>query len=350
MIFITHHRTGFLALCTSNLPAVAVVPSKNFNPVIYTGDGSAQDITTVGFQPDFTWIKNRSANDSHQLFDAVRGVTNAIHSDTTAVEGANDDTLTHFLSNGFTTGDDVVTNTNNENYVAWNWKANGSGSTNTAGSVDSTVSVNTNSGFSIVGYTATANTHTFGHGLSQAPEFIYHRMRDVAGGGNCWLAPLGSGKSLRMDETTATGSEAGYWPIVNATLVKPGSSVSGAIETDYIAYCFHSVDGYSKVGTYTGNANADGAFIYTGFKPAFVITKLTSTTSAWNINDNKRDPSNVVNLTFKANTSDAENSTMFSCDFTSNGFKMRDGGNNNAAQTGIYIAFAETPFKYSNAR
>ena len=354
--------SGFLALCTNNLPEPAVTPSENFNPVIYTGDGSAQDITTVGFQPDFTWIKNRSANDSHQLFDAVRGVTNVLSSDSTAAEAANDDTLTHFLSNGFTTGDDVVTNTNAENYVAWNWKANGSGSSNTDGSINTTkTSANVDAGFSISTYTGTnANGATIGHGLSKAPEWIIVKTRSA--NGEPWrvyhsgIASDAETDYLDLNLIVAAADNANIWNDTAPTSSVFSIGVDGGVNADgttYVAYCFHSVDGYSKVGSYVGNGNADGPFIYTGFRPAYVLSKRVATEDRWVIKDVARDTFNVMDLLLDTNSDGAEitDSNQY-VDFLGNGFKLRS----NWAETNtdgdkfIYIAFAETPFKYANGR
>jgi hypothetical protein len=326
--------------------------------VLYTGNGSTQDITTVGFQPNFTWIKNRSATDSHQLFDAVRGVTTAIHANTTAAEAANDDTLTHFLSNGFTTGDDVVTNTNSENYVAWNWKANGSGSSNTTGSINSTVSANADAGFSIVSYTGNATSGaTVGHGLSKAPQLILLKSRSAVTDFVVYSETIGAGKFLRLSSHVAADTSSA---VFNDTA--PTSSVfSLGNNSDpnsngepYIAYCFHSVDGYSKVGSYKGNGNDNGTFVFTGFRPAFILCKHTSSGQSWQLHDTKRDTFNLAKKVLFPDITNVEQDSADNgaLDFLSNGFKWRmdDADQNGNTIVYTYLAIAETPFKYSNAR
>jgi len=351
---------GFLALCTKNLPEPTVIPSENFNTVLYTGDASDDRDIQVGFRPGWSWFKARNATTNHTLWDIMRGGTKYLNTNTTNDEATDTDGVDTGKTNaqiggggGFRLlGDAAQTNGNNVTFASWHWHASsGGGVNNTDGSVTSSINVNLDNGFSIVTYTATANTHTFGHGLSKTPEFIYHRMRDVDGGGNVFVAPLGSGKALRMDEASGAGSDSGYWPIVNSTLVKPGGAVSGAIETLYIAYCFHSVDGYSKIGEYTGNGNADGTFVYTGFRPAWLIVKRTDANKQWKINDNKRIGFNPNHSELYADSAEVEQAlTHF--DFLSNGFKLRTTAStaNTANANYIYMAFAETPFKHSNAR
>ena len=356
--------TGFLALCTSNLPDVAVTPSEHFNTVLYSGNNTAQrQITGVGFQPSWTWIKGRTgthAANSHYLFDAVRGVGKQIKSNATSVEATNTNNLYAFDSDGFSLGQsaaDSVTNGASTTFVSWNWKANGSGSSNTAGSINSTVSVNADAGFSIVSYTGDGGTATVGHGLSSAPEMIMLKTRDTD---QFWVVYHASNTAnpetdyLRLNGTNATTDDT-YWDDTAPTnalfSLRSGAAVNKNNDK-FIAYCFHSVEGYSKVGSYTGNTNADGAFVYTGFKPAYVLIKRSDSTGNWKVYTAAISSENLVNDYFNANTTDVLGSpaTANSLDFLSNGFKARSDYGDTNTGTLVYIAFAETPFKYSNAR
>ena len=346
--------TGFLALCTSNLPDVAVIPSEHFNAVLYTGNGGTQNITGVGFQPDFTWIKSRSYATDHQIYDSVRGTTKALDSQHTGIEETMTTGLTSFDTDGFTSGAEVRSNTSGQTYVAWNWKANGSGSSNTNGTTNSTVSANVDAGFSIVSYTGSSGPDTIGHGLSKAPEMIIVKDRSSA---QEWLVYHHSltdakDKYLRLDTTSAVADNT-FWndtaPINQVFSVGDSQPVNSGHGDSYIAYCFHSVDGYSKVGSYTGNGNADGTFIYTGFRPAYIMTKRVNNTSHWEIHDIKRGQTALL----FANLSIAEiDNSAYRIDSNANGVKIRnsEAASNANGEPYIYIAFAETPFKYSNAR
>ena len=355
--------TGYLALCTSNLPDVDVVPSENFNTVLYTGNATARSITGVGFQPDFVWNKTRSASQNHFLYDAVRGASKDLRSNQTNAEGTSD-AVTAFNSDGFSVGSGNDGNENNQTYVNWNWKANGSGSSNTNGSINSTVSVNTDAGFSIVSYTGTGSAGaTVGHGLNSKPEMIIIKSR--SGSAKSWYvyheglhASSPEDYRVELNTTNAASSNTtgnslqGTAPTNSLFTLGNGSWVNENTKT-LIAYCFHSVDGYSKVGSYTGNGNADGPFVYTGFRPAWVMIKrATYAGDNWVIYDSIRDNYNPADSELYPNTSDAETSTKL-IDFVSNGFKLRaSSGFANGTSIGpyIYLAFAESPFKYSNAR
>ena len=334
-------------------------PSDYFNTVLYTGNGSTNNITGVGFQPDFTWIKSRTEGYGHSLFDAVRGVTKAIASEGTGAEYTFSTGLTAFGSDGFTLGSGTVVNNNSQNHASWNWKANGAGSANTDGSISSTVSANTTSGFSIVSYTGTGSAGTVGHGLGSTPKMIIiknitqvtdwvvgHQEADTS---NPW------NKYLQLNDPTVPLDS----PVFNDTaptnsvfsVGADGKTSSGA--GSHIAYCFADVQGYSKFGSYTGNGNADGTFVYTGFKPAWVMMKNTSnaTSSNWLILDNKRDTYNVADSHLDADNSDAESSASWvNTDFLSNGFKLRtsDETINESTNTFIYMAFAEQPLVGDN--
>ena len=346
--------SGFLALCASNLPNPAIDPAQDeepadhFNTVLYSGTGSTQRITGVGFQPDWIWFKARNAASGHVVYDSVRGATIYLQTASSSAEGTGADSQTSFDSDGFSVGADTSTtgvNKSSTTYVAWNWLAGGTAVTNNDGSVTSSVSANTKAGFSIVTHDNGSGTRTVGHGLDKAPELIIEKKRDSSGD---WLTQTtvidGSNDYLRLNTTDAKADGVGASP--TSTVYTP--NVGGG--ADCLAYCFHSVDGYSKVGNYTGNNSSDGPFVYTGFRPALVIVKNITGSEAWGIGDSVRDPSNVLLNRLYPNLSNAEYSTGDWLDLVSNGFKSRGGAFNTSSATYIYLAFAEQPFKYSNAR
>jgi len=350
--------TGFLALCTSNLPEVDVIPSENFNPVLYTGNGANNHaITGVGFLADFVWTKSRSSSDSHTLQNSVAGVAQNMSSNGTQAEGANA-RLSSFDTDGFTLTNNTGANGGSKTFVAWNWKAGGSASSNTNGTITSSVSANAAAGFSIVSWTGTGANATVGHGLASAPELIIAKNRDRAVD---WVvqetAVYGATRYLRLNTTNASSITSIIWNNTN-----PTSSVFSigtyeyinANTEDIIAYCFHSVESYSKVGSYTGNGSTDGTFVHCGFRPAYVMVKRTDASgNGWAIKDDARFPSNVMNGYLFAESSGAEGTaSSLDMDFTSNGFKWRGTSSDGNASGGTYIflAFAENPFKFSNAR
>jgi hypothetical protein len=366
---------GYLALCTSNLPNPSIaLPGEHFNTVLYTGNGSStQAITGVGFQPDFLWLKSRSAVENHMLADVVRGSTKRLISNATNAEDSNG--VNSFDSDGFTTLTGGVWNTSSRTYVAWNWKAdNTSGSTNTDGTITSTVSANTTAGFSIITYTGSGSytSGTVGHGLSQAPDVVFIKKRvsngsDGVRGWRVWHKDLNDAYFLALHATNAQFLDNSFGKLGDATYpyVAPTSSVIqlGGTQTgsyqevnysgdDYVMYCFHSVEGYSKVYSYEGNGSStDNAFVYTGFRPAFILQKNADGASSWWLmHDNKRTPYNQAGTALGAQATNGD-TTGFNIDILSNGFKVRDAepslGNSN---TYIYLAFAESPFKYSKAR
>jgi hypothetical protein len=348
--------TGFLALCTDNLPDVAVTPSEHFNTVLYTGTGSAQDIN-LGMNSDFTWVKSRGATGSHALFDSLRKTGsnyNHLSSNSTNAEGSTsyvDDVSTVFGLTG------AGWNTSSGTYVAWNWKANGSGSSNTTGTINTiSTSANVDSGFSIVKWVGNEGSdESIGHGLSKPPEMIITFNLDEGWGSQVYHKDMGTNKKMMISETTAAETDTDVWADTAPTssVFYVGTDImTNWDDRNYIGYCFHSVDGYSKCGSYSGNANDDGTFVYTGFRPAWVMVKRTENSDNWLIWDAKRNTYNVMNTVLKANDSAADSSdNAYRIDFTSNGFKLRDDfGGINTSETYIYLAFAETPFKYSNAR
>ena len=343
--------SGFLALCTKNLPEPTVTPSQHFNTVLYTGTGSEQNVTGVGFQPDLTWIKERAESEQLVAVDVLRGSgVTEINPNSNAAESDDAQEVKAILSDGFQVGTSSVTNQNNAAHVAWNWKANGSGSSNSSGDITSTVSANTSSGFSIVTYTGNSSGGaTFGHGLSKAPELVIIKGRNVSDNWVVWV-----NDSIRL-LLNGVNANIGNNPIsTSSTLVTTPSSVDNAWNGsyNYLAYCFHSVDGFSSIGTYTGNGSTDGTFVYTGFRPMWGLFKnTTDSNTSWILFDSKRSTFNPVDDSLSPDTGYAEEED-YDVDFVSNGFKFRTTSSwaNLGGKTYIYVAFAETPFKYSNAR
>ena len=329
-------------------------PSDYFNTKLYTGTGSAgQAQTGIGFQPDLVWTKSRDNAYPHQWYDVIRGVTKRIQSNDTSAEATQSNGLTSFDSDGFTVGDASGTGVNTATYASWNWKANGTGVANTDGSISSTVSANTTSGFSIVSYTGTGANATVGHGLGVAPSMVITKRRSSTDDWIVWNKGLTNPASyLYLNSTNAEmGSVAAYQNITpTANLLYPGtdSRTNNNGET-YTSYCFADVQGYSKFGSYVGNGNADGTFVYTGFKPAFVMVKRTDSTGSWIMSDGTRDPINAVDNYLSANNSNVE-SDFDHADFLSNGIKFRttNDGWNLSGGSYIFMAFAEAPLVGTN--
>jgi len=331
--------------------------SEHFNTKLYNGTGSSNSITGVGFEPSLTWLKCRSNLESNELYDAVRGVTKSIKSDTTGAESTQSTALTSFDSDGFTLGNDFEVNASGRTFASWNWKANGAGSTNYDGSINSTVSANTTSGFSIVSYTGTGSASTIGHGLGSVPKMIIVKRRTTSGGS--WVvynANLSTGASsyMYLQSTNAEGNNyTPYWNATNPTSsvfsIGTNAEVNNSGDT-FIAYCFAEKTGFSKFGSYVGNASTDGSFLYTGFKPAFLIFKRADASDGWQMMDNKRSTFNVVASRFEADASSAEYTSIDWLDFVSNGIKIRNssGGINASGGTYIYMAFAEAPLVGTN--
>jgi len=341
--------TGFKSLNTYNLPDSTIENGgEYFNTVLYTGTGPTPlSVTGVGFQPDWVWLKRRNNAGDHWLFDQVRGVEKLLETSTTDAELNLSQTLISFDADGFSLGTNTSYNSPTHNVVAWNWKANGSGVSNTDGIITSTVSANTTAGFSIVSWTNQGtNTDTVGHGLGVAPKIYISKKASTTGDWFVFYSFVdGSHDYLLLNSTQA---------VVNHSIALPTSTVftTGAGNTDrYITYCFAEVEGYSKFGSYTGNGSTNGPFVYTGFRPAFVMFKRTNSTENWLITDNARNTSNVITNRLYPNLSAAEDSGT-PVDFLSNGFKIRAGAAtpNVSGGTYIYMAFAENPFKNALAR
>ena len=328
--------------------------SDYFNTKLYTANGTTNhQITGVGFNPDFVWIKNRTTADGHVLFDEVRGANKRLVSSSSGAESTQTQDLLSFDSDGFTVGsNDNVNRGPSDNFASWNWKANGTGSANTDGTISSTVSVNTTSGFSIVKYTGNnTDNATIGHGLGAVPKVIFFKRLDT---GN-WVVyhhAIGTDKYLILNLTDAEATATGLCNPNSTNIVIPTAyGGQNPSSTDMIAYCFAEKTGYSKFGSYVGNGSTDGTFVYTGFKPAFILVKQTNNTASWTIIDNKRDSFNVTDKRlFPEDANEEVVSANGNTDFLSNGVKMRIGHQNiNASgSTYIYMAFAEAPLVGTN--
>ncbi len=339
---------------------VITKPNQHFDATLYTGNGTSQSITNVNFAPDFTWIKDRTLAWNNKLFDSVRGSGKYLISDNTAAEATDATQLSAFLSNGFSVGSQVSVNGSGDAYVSWNWKAGGTAVTNTSGSITSQVSVNTTAGFSIVSYASgSAGQKTVGHGLGVTPSMIITKSRDNSSYN--WSIYHSSvidttSKFLRFT-TDAIVTSSTIWgaALPNTTVFGITSDNGVPANNNCIAYCWAPVAGYSAFGSYTGNGSTDGPFIYTGFKPKFIMIKATQTVDYgyWEMYDTSRSTYNVLNKNLYANYNYAEDTDAAGAkDVLSNGFKLRgtvDNSNGNG-KTYIYAAFAEAPFKYANAR
>jgi hypothetical protein len=352
--------TGYLELKNSNLPNSTIKDgSTNFNTVLYTGTGAIRSVTGVGFQPDFVWGKARNTAYSSNLYDSVRGATKYIYSNATTTEVTEADSLTSFDSDGFSTGANAGAGINYSGvtYVAWNWKANGTGATNEDGSTTSTVSANTTAGFSVVTYTGTGSNATVGHGLGVAPKVLIGKNRTYGVNWRVYHESLGATKYLNLNLANAAGTSSLPWnnTAPTSSVFSIGTSDNINRNTDSIVmYCFAEVEGYSKFGSYTGNGNANGTCIYTGFKPKMVIIKTTSASFDWVILDTERNPYNLVHDVLYPSLANAEAdaTTYASFDAVANGFKLRNAHQytNYNGYNYIYMAFAENPFKNSTAR
>jgi hypothetical protein len=344
-------------------------PELFFQCKLYAGNDSGQSITLDGSEdmsPNMVWIKDRGGTDPHGLYDSVRGALKQLRVNLSNEERTLAGSLTSFDSDGFTVGNDDGTNDTGHNFVSWNWKAGTSASGNTSGQGTAksySSSSNSTSGFSIVKYVGngTAN-HAIPHGCGAAPTMVIVKTTTYSNQAwpvDCREGNDGSGGIMYLNETGTLGSYADSSPF---TSVAPTSSVfsvgspgnTNLNDETYIAYCFAEKSGYSSIRQYIGNGNADGTFVYTGFKPAMVIIKRGDTGSSdWVIIDNKRDSFNVVNTKLFSSNSDGDVTSQNACDFVSNGFKLKDDATNAFATNisgskYIYIAFAENPFVTSS--
>jgi hypothetical protein len=370
---------GFKALNTDNLadPSIAL-PTDHFNSILWTGDEtSPKSFTGVGFSPDLVWTKNRTVGVSHMLYDTVRGTgaTKSLESNTYIAEGGGNAStygyLSAFGSDGFTTtagsgSPNYYFNQNNQTFVAWNWKAGGTAVSNTDGTITSSVSANPTAGFSIASYTGNGTAGaTVGHGLSSAPELIILKSRSQgsSSAGSGWVvysAPVGNTKYMYLNEANAVAIDSGRFnnttPTASVFSLGDDGVVNNTSQT-FISYCFHSVDGYSKVGSYTGNASSNGPFIYTGFRPSFILVKSTASAYWWIIDSDRDTYNSAIHLLYPNGTNTEAVANYTPLDILSNGWKSRiPAGNGNQAtfntngQTYIYLAIAKSPLKTANAR
>ncbi len=318
-------------------------PELYFQTKLYTGTGSSHAITLDGSEnlsPNLVWIKCRNDSHNHQVFDSVRGVHKRMRTDTDGAETESSESLKSFDSDGFTLGTQANVNNSSNTFVSWNWKESAT------------------AGFDIVSYTGNETNRTISHSLSAVPKMIIVKNRDTTHNWYIYHSSLGAGYEILLNTTAAkdTTSQWNSTAPTSSVFSIGNSAFTNGNSNNIIAYLFADKQGFSKVGgSYTGNGNADGTFVYTGFKPAFVMSKYVTGGSAggegWNIFDNKRDPFNIIDLRVQANSSSVESSsTNHYHDFLSNGFKLRtvDGSANNSGATYIYLAFAEAPFVNSN--
>ena len=330
--------SGFLALCTNNLPDPSIaLPDENFNTVLYTGNTpSSQAVTGVGFEPDFLWLKSRSATTGNIVQDSVRGATKRLETNTGGAAVTDATYVASFDSDGFTVGTNTDTNASSGTFVAWNWKGGGAAVSNGDGDITSSVSANTTTGFSIVSYTGDGdNTSSVGHGLTGTPGMIL--LKALTGTQN-WIVwhknlTATTGKSLYLNTSAAEVSNTSYWydTAPNATTFHPGDGgASNGNTTEYIAYCFEEIEGYSKMGSYVTIAgaatNGEGNFIYTGFKPAWFLNKMISGpdgAGGWFLYDNKRNAYNLTGTYLVPSANYADEVAVQGWDFLSNGIKLR---------------------------
>jgi len=351
--------TGFVALNTQNLPTPTISNGAAYMAAtLYTGTGSALSVSNavngVSFQPDFVWVKGRSGATSHNLSDSVRGTASTLFSNTTGAENVSTQRINAFNSNGFSVGNDADVSTNTATYVGWQWNAGGSTVTNTSGSISAQVRANPTAGFSIVSYTGSGSSPaTVGHGLGVAPKFMIFKDRAAASNWPVYHASLGNTSALLLDTTGASTATANWWnnTTPTSTVFTIGSNENPA--RAHIAYCFSEVAGYSAFGSYTANGNTDGPFVFTGFKPRWVMIKSTATAGTnWWVLDSSRNTFNVMGEgLFPQSSAAGASATVL--DFLSNGFKIRGVNadfNNGTTDIYIYAAFAENPFKNSIAR
>jgi hypothetical protein len=334
-------------------------PTDYFNTNLWTGNGSTQSITGVGFQPDWVWIKSRTGTYSgsdHHIYDVIRGANVKLSSNSNGGDSTISDTLTSFDSDGYSLGYRTRVNGTGTTYVGWNWLAGGTASSNTDGSITSSVSASTTSGFSIVSYTGSGSNATIGHGLgtSDIGAIIFKNRSDTEGW-KVYHKSLGATKNLNFNETGGSQTQSGAFndtePTSSVFSVGTFNSTNGSSD-NMIAYCFAEKKGFSKMGSYVGNGSSNGSFIHLGFQPAWFLTKKTSASgTGWFIFDNKRDPLNPNSkfLMVQASNSEDDN-TNRGMDFLSNGIKIRgtNGDVNESGSTYAYMAFAESPFVSSS--
>ena len=355
--------TGFDKLCTANLPDPTIkLPTDYFNTALYAGNGSTNSVTGLAFQPALTWVKDRndSSPDHWICVDAVRTIQKMIKINEAETEYEDTGDFTSFNADGFSFGSYSNINQSGVNYASWNWKGGGAASSNSDGSITSSVSANTSAGFSIVSYTGSGSDATVGHGLGVKPDVIIVKSRTqgttgYTGNWDVYNSISGATKYLYLNTTAALGDQANIWQDTEPTSSVFSIGTAAAVNTSsdsFIAYCFSGVAGYSKFGSFEGNGSTDGTFVFTGFKPAFFMVKNIDEANSWRMWDNKRPGYNTNKNYLSPDSSGGEGSVNLDVDILSNGIKLRNTNDsaNKSGNTYIYLAFAETPFKYANAR
>ena len=360
--------TDFLALCSGNLSVSDDIdpaqtdddyPGKNFNTVLFDGNGTTNAVTGLGFKPDLIWGFTRSAGQSKRMIDSTRGGSSRMYSDNTNAEDTSTATISEFGTDGFTATGGAFNNDSGRTCGAWCWKANGGvTSSNSEGSTTSTIQANTKGGFSILSYTGTGSAATLGHGLEKAPEFILVKRR--TGGAQSWKVyhvGVGATKYLTLNDNSQAGTSSGMWndTAPTSTLISIGneSNVSTSSLT-YIMYAWHGVEGYSKFGSYTGNGNTDGPFVYTGFRPRLLAIKAFSSnySEGWIVHDTARTTVNtsIKKLGWDNGNGESEAAASHQLDFLSNGFKCRNTNTdfNESGSSYVYMTWGDVPFKYNN--
>ena len=337
---------------------ISFQPSDFFKPLLYTGNGSTQTISGAGFQPDFTWIKGDNS-EYHRAYDSVRGATKEIYPNANLGEGTNANSLTSWNADGFAVGTETGVNTNTDDYSAWNWKAGTTSGLSGGTITPSAYSINTTSGVGIYQYAGTSSNGTIAHGLGTAPECVIVKKASAADAWWVYHQGTGAGKYMVLDTTAAPVTNSAAWNDSAPTdtlihLGTAGNTNSSSGSPTYIMYAFAPVKGFSSFGKYYGNNNDDGPFIYTGFRPAFLMVKQSNDVGDWLIMDDKRVGYNPDNNYFKANATSASQGAANKCDILSNGFKPRSSGAghdlNGASDTYNYMAFAEFPMVSSNSK
>ena len=342
---------GFKTLCTDNIRSTQNIrPQRHFETLLYTGTGSANNIVEgLEFSPDMVWVKGRDTDGTeHMIIDSVRGGNNSLSPNSSDDESTHGGRSMTFYNRGVRWNSDSNTcNANGENYVLWCWKAGGAAVANSDGNTASQVSVNTEAGFSIVTYTGTGSSTTIGHGLGKKPEMIFMKSRSASGD---WAvldkANTTAEYTFYLNDNNPYGSSSGYTfyadtPPTSSVWTVNSASATNASGVTYVAYCWTSIPGYSKIGSYEGNSNADGTYVHLGFRPAWILLKRNDYSGNWFIVDNKRDTSNECTRDLFPNNSDNETNNPNFVDFLSNGFKLRTTGTAVNTNTIIYMAFAE---------
>ena len=353
--------TGYKSLCTTNLDDPTIADgSTAMDIVTYTGDGQTRSITSLSFSPDWLWFKTRNTSREHYVYDIVRGVQRPLYPDLSnqAETGPDTDAVSSFDSNGWTMGGDAGSNNNNDTYVCWAWDAGSSTVSNTDGSITSNVRANQTAGFSIVSYTGSGSNATVGHGLNASPKWVLVKSRDTGQSWQTFHVGIGNTKSMHLNTTDTPDTASSYWQDTDPTSSVFSIGTSNSVNqssTDFIAYCFAPVEGYSAFGHYTGNGSSDGPVVFTGFRPAWLLIKNTTDgtdNDYWVLFDTARNEYNLADKTLIPNLNNAEGTTTHGVDFLSNGFKLRatHTSRNASGDTYIYAAFAEHPFKTSRAR